>query len=228
MRYRSLEDLVNLKKLTKRLRREAAANPKKTAVLGLLVVVALWFWSPLVWGWIAPDDEQSVAEVGPTADATSKRSPTQKEKAQTPEKPQAPKHPWRQLVKWMEDDPRTSPASLIAKMRDPFSTPQPKVAENKPKAEAKPPQEEITPESLALTLSSTVVGGRRRVAQINGKTFEQGKSINVSKDGQQYRFKLLEVYSRRVVLQRDDGERYELKIPAETDPNRIEWHGSTR
>ncbi len=40
---------MNLEKLTKQLRRDVAANPKKAALLGLMVVVALYFWGPLVW-----------------------------------------------------------------------------------------------------------------------------------------------------------------------------------
>ena len=53
-RRASLVETVKLDKLTKQLRRDIAANPKKAAALGLMVLVALYFWGPLVWSWFAP------------------------------------------------------------------------------------------------------------------------------------------------------------------------------
>ena len=39
---------MKLDKLLKRLKRDAAASPQKAGALGLMVVVALYFWAPLV------------------------------------------------------------------------------------------------------------------------------------------------------------------------------------
>jgi hypothetical protein len=55
---------VKLDKLVKQLRRDATANPKKTALLGVMALVALYFWGPLLWKGV-------VAEKGNALDATS-------------------------------------------------------------------------------------------------------------------------------------------------------------
>src|ERR1700681_3555557 len=34
-----------------KLRREIAANPKKAGILALLLIVAIWFWAPLLGKW---------------------------------------------------------------------------------------------------------------------------------------------------------------------------------
>ena len=46
--------LVKLHKLAKQARRDLLANPKKAAILGLMLLVALYFWGPLLWKWFAP------------------------------------------------------------------------------------------------------------------------------------------------------------------------------
>ena len=63
---------MNLNKLARQLRREAMANPKKAAVLGLLLLVALYFWGPLVWGRVAGD---GASEKPPAAEANGEDNP---------------------------------------------------------------------------------------------------------------------------------------------------------
>lgn len=223
--------VVSSNKLVKQLRREISAHPKKAAALGLLALVALWFWAPLVWGWIGSQDTETATEVEPVADGLPAQPPGPISNLQpTPkkeEKTESPRHPWQKLVKWMEDDWRTSAANVVSSRRDPFRTPKPEVAESQPKDETpEPDQQEVTPESLGLVLSGTAVGPRRRVAQIGGKTFRIGTTISVTKDGQQYQFTLVEVHSDRVVLERN-AKRFELKIPTTGSSDRIELYGST-
>ena len=47
-------------RFARRLRREIAANPKKAGVLALLLVVAIWFWTPLMAKWFANPDAKTV------------------------------------------------------------------------------------------------------------------------------------------------------------------------
>jgi len=228
----SAKRAVNSNKLVKHLRREVAAHPKKAAALGLLALVALWFWAPLIWGWIGLQDTETTTEVGPVAGGLPAQPPGPISSLQPApkkeEKAERPRHPWQKLVEWIEDDWRTSAANVVSSRRDPFRTPKGEVAESQPKDETpKPDQQEVTPESLGLVLSSTAVGSRRRVAQIGGKTFRLGTTINVTKDGQQYQFRLVEVHSDRVVLERD-AKRFELKIPTAGGSDRIELYGSTK
>ena len=43
---------MSLERFAKRLRREVIANPKKAAILGIMLLVAIYFWTPLVMGWM--------------------------------------------------------------------------------------------------------------------------------------------------------------------------------
>ena len=54
---------MKLDKLARQLRRDVAASPKKAVALGLMVLVALYFWAPMVWKWIAPDQGKGKSTV---------------------------------------------------------------------------------------------------------------------------------------------------------------------
>ena len=72
-----------------------------------------------------------------------------------------------------------------------------------------------------MSLSSTIIGSGRRVARIGGRSYEQGQTIQVRKDGQVVAFTLAEVHARRAVLVRDNKE-YELTIPDPRQSPKIE------
>lgn len=223
-------------KVTRQLRRELTAHPKKAAVLGLLVLVALWFWAPLVWGWIAADDPAAKA---PSASASvgnaSSALPRGPAAVSVPAAPatiaaassaatkvdKRPNYPWHQLVQWMDNDPRTSPADPALGRRDPFLSGGTEVAEADLGDGPTEIPSEAAPADLGMVLSSTIVGQRRRVAQINGKPYRQGEIVRLEKDGQQIEFTLAEVHPRRVVLRRK-GHEFELSIPAPARSGRIE------
>lgn len=215
-----LQNTVKLDKFVKQLRREATASPKKAVVLGLLGVVALWFWAPLVLGWIGSDDAQSEAAkaVAPVAIVASPAAVSPDTNSKEAEGRQ---HNWRQLDHWMNSDPRTLAATLVSDARDPFCVSRTEVVKAKPTEEVEEFPLEVTPESLGMSLSSTIIGPRRRLARIDGKTYEQGKLVTLVKDEQRIEFNLLQVHSRHVVLERE-GERYELKIPSRASAGRIE------
>ena len=209
---------MNLSKLTRQLRREATKNPKKAAFLGLIFVVALWFWSPLLLGWIGKKESSAVAvphagqpDIAPTvALGTDSTAPG----AATPAH-----HSWSQLARWMNDDRLTLAVGLTDHGRDPFvaSGPQRDEAISDPDEEI---SEDITPKDLGLILSGTIIGPRRRVALINGKPYRKGDVILV-KDGKKIEFVIEEIDSRRVVLRRN-GKRFELTTQSGTLPGRIQ------
>lgn len=60
--------------LIRKLRREAAANPAKAGALGIGLVIALWFWIPLVIHWCAPDST-AAPNAGPDAAAVGTAAP---------------------------------------------------------------------------------------------------------------------------------------------------------
>jgi len=224
---------MSLERLIKQLGKEARRSPKKAAALGVLTLVALWFWAPLVWGWLRPEQPPEVAvaaQAGMTAPvsaseqgasgvatppaASADASPTKTPPGQP--KP-ADRPDWRQVVEWMEIDPFSQPAELPQDLRDPFARktePEPLVAvetEGGPEPEEEAPVV-MDPASLGLVLSSTIVGPQRRAARINGKTYRAGEKLIVNKDGRQYEFVLAEIHPRYVVLS-DGTARFELSLP---------------
>ncbi len=115
--------MVKLSRLGKQVKRELVKSPIKAAILGIMVLVAAYFWVPLVWNWIRP--EQS--EAAPVA--ANGAMPATVEQVETavvvPQKavvaPQKPvERDWTQLIDWMASDTRTLPAVLPADARNPF------------------------------------------------------------------------------------------------------------
>jgi hypothetical protein len=218
---------VNLKRVSKQLRREAAAHPKKAGILGLLCLVALWFWAPLVWRWIDKEDTATKASVAGQAATSAPRilADVPVASAAAPNKSESPKYPWHQVAQWMDNDPRTTATNPLPGRRDPFLASPTEAATARLEAERGEALVEATPEGLGMVLSSTIVGPHRRVAQINGKPYRLGETVRLAKDGQQIDFTLAAVYPRRIVLERK-GEQFELKIPSPAHSGRIELFGS--
>jgi len=128
----------------------------------------------------------------------------------------------------MDSDPRTLAANLVAPRPNPFAplktdTPKPAPV---PEPETTKPAVAMTAQGLGLMLSSTIIGPSRRVARINGKTFEQGQTIEVLKDGQQISLTLSEVHARRVVLTKESSQ-VELTIPDPIQSKKIELTGKS-
>jgi hypothetical protein len=215
---------VNLKKIAKRLRREASANPKKAVVLALLLLVALYRWAPLVATWLSDDEPQAdrTAQTGsahvPPADKEMLEREGPGDAASKREEPPR----WDQVVRWREQDPRTVASALMAKRRDPFRLEfEAAESESEREKEPQPVVAAATPRDLGLGLSATVVGVSRRVAMIDGKAYTEGKTIARMKDGQRFEFALVRILPRHVVLGQGD-RRFVLAIPRGTSSGTIE------
>lgn len=211
--------IVNPGKLVKRIRREAAANPKKAAVLGILVAVSIYFWAPLVFRWLSVDKgslaSQNTAVVPPAKSAAPGSTPA----ARADNRPS-----WQQIDGWMRNDPRTMSATPASIGRDPFGFPADVVAKTVAEEELKKQTPSISPDRAGLTLSGTVIGPRDRVARINGRTYRVGETIDVKdkKTTVQAAFKVMEVQPRSVILQ-SGPERYELSLPDPAKSGKIEF-----
>jgi hypothetical protein len=219
---------VNLGRIGRKLRREAAANPKKAVLLGVVAIAALYLWAPLVRGWIVadkapaqtmPDAPPPIAAAQPTETVPTNQAAANKT---TPVQPS-----WQQVVQWMPKDPRTMIAPMLTQTRDPFESLPTEAAERKAedKIKTKPPV--ITPAAAGLVLTSTIIGPQRRVAQISGKTYTVGQVIEVAKEKESpcATFKLIEVHPRRAILEAE-GERFELTIPEPGKSGKIEFLGA--
>jgi hypothetical protein len=219
---------VNLSKLGKKLRREAATNPKKAALLGLAALVALYFWTPLVRGWIGKSDPSmattTVAQSAATPVAAATASVATPAGQTSERKARADRPSWQQIVEWMRNDSRTMTAPSLITTRDPFQPATIEAAATKPIEQPSPKPPAIAPTAAGLVLTSTIIGPQRRVAQINGKTYAVGQTIEVRKEKEALgiAFRLIEVQPRRAVLE-TAGQRFELMIPEPNKSGKIQF-----
>lgn len=178
---------MNTDKLARQLKKELTRNPKKTAALAIISVVALWLWGPLAWKWIAGDQSDSTT----TQAATAPKAPNQSLAAASKEagaavKSQLPKFTWDELLAKIARDERMQPANLAALPRDPFAT---SAAEqsivdslqsndtNIASASPRVLPAEPTPQSLGLKLEGTLITSQRRRATISGEHYEEGERV---------------------------------------------------
>jgi hypothetical protein len=208
---------VKLDKLGKKIRREVVANPKKAVLLGVMAVVALYFWAPLVRGWLSAD--KATTEAGeaavPSVAASAATAPAPTTASDRPT--------WRQIIEWMPNDSRTMIAPSLTTARDPFELPTSEVVKLKGESKPEVRRPPLTASSVGLSLTSTIIGPQRRVAQINGRTYTEGQTIDVGKerDSVPTKVQLIEVHPRRVVLQCGE-DRLELVIPEPGSSDKIE------
>jgi len=207
------------------LRREATANPKKAAILGLMALVAIYFWAPLVLKWTAK--EKAVAKVDTPAASTGAvpiaALPTAEAAPTEAPRPKCP--PWQQVVQWIQSDSRTASAPPLSNTRDPFQKPKTAAAETKVAEEGRPKPPVLTPAGVGLVLTGTIIGPQRRIARISGKSYNEGQTIEVIKDKLRVTFTLLEVHDRRAVLE-SQGERFDLVIPEPSKSSKMELLGN--
>lgn len=203
-------------------------HPKQAAALGALVLVALYFWAPLLWGWVAPADAACRSATGGTeaAPAPATEMVARKETSTASVTPA-----WDVLADWMEQDPRTSAVGHWANTPNPFRA----VVANVATAEEEKAKESELEQELRETVStsleqvqfSTIVGPSRRAALINGKTYREGRIVTLSLGEKKFEFQLVAVHAGRIVLERR-RKQYELKLPEPGHSERIEWYGSSR
>ncbi len=200
---------MSLAKVQKQLVRDLKRSPAKAGALGLLCVVALWFWAPLVSGWFGkprpkssktPAQAATAAEVEPS-DVTPASPPVAA----------AVQVPWRKIVGWREQDQRTQSALLTATESPPFVQKRKDLidpGEIKIKDITSKNENPLDLTQLGLKLTSTMLGPKRRVAVINGRPYAEGDELEI---GDALVFLVARVSDRGVVLQRN-GRQFELII----------------
>lgn len=215
--------------LANRVRNEVKASPQKAAILGILGLVALYFWAPLVMKWISADKPvEATAQVASESLNTALAS----EAALTTESHVATQHSWRDLDAWMSQDVHMKPATASLAARDPFrSSDGPAAAavwtrnlaasgfqsllgapsRLLPEAWRHSSGPAVEPEEAGLIVSSTIVGSHRRVALISGKAYAEGSVIRGEGEFADVAFELVRVRSKSVLLRRGRTT-YELKV----------------
>jgi hypothetical protein len=194
-----------MRKLGKRLKREVFKSPAKTCVLGLVTLVAIWYWAPLVTSWLSGGSTEAAEDlvVDPAAPEDLVVTPAaSRPPAMPPVSNEGEKRPtscnWQTLVAWRGQDSATEPATLPDGLRDPFQRKKTPNAEalisqaldddekeleasnSLPAAIAGAP---IDLAQLQLVLGGTIVGKRVRSATINGNIYREGGAIPVTVDG---------------------------------------------
>jgi hypothetical protein len=210
--------VVTLDKLSKQLRRDMAANPKKAAALGLMVLVALYFWGPLVWRWVAASgnkrsDKTEMAALILTDDPAE---PTQQTKARG-----GAKFRWEKVRQLIQEDRHMRSAAFDPTWTDPFGrgakislteTQTPPPAESATAAAASIAKE---PEEFEIVLNGIFIGAKTRVATINGEPCYVGEMVALGdKDDtttQRARVKRIE---RQAVVLEMNGRAFRIELNA--------------
>ena len=215
-------------RLIKQLRRDFQKNPKKAGMLGLLFLVAGWFWLPL----ILPAEKKPSKKM-PTAAAV----PTAADLVSPTAAVAAPTWRWQDLDRSLQQDPRMRSAGPAAtnEQRNPFLAHVAPIdadaafdeilAEAAAEAEAEAQaavQETVVAaadpgllDTLTLSLSSTIVGGRAKRAVINGRAFNEGETIGLESG---IPIVLAQVEPRRAIVAWN-GRRRELRILRPGEPS---------
>lgn len=179
---------VNLDKLTKQLRRDVTANPKKAALLGLMVLVALYFWGPLVWKFVAAKQSKQRS----AADMASLILIDDPIEAVQPGKSRGvTKFRWDKVRQLIRQDSRMFSAKFDSGWIDPFG----KADTDKREAMVETPPDDsavaaaaaaaqaIDPKDLGIVLGAIMIGPRTRVATINGESCREGDIVTITAKG---------------------------------------------
>ena len=213
--------------ILRQLKSEALNHPKRAAILGLLVLVGIYFWVPLLVGWVGAGDgaatvataapvpsENKVAEAGvPMATRLPAGAPDGVDHAG---------RPWAELLERMDRDRRMESAELTNQVRDPFRSSGIRGVDGRmaPNDEAEDELVDVSPGEAGLILTSTLVGGNDPVAVINGNVYRARARIRAGDYVQagwrdeptgNVEFLLAEVGPDYVVLTRNKNE-YRLKL----------------
>jgi len=216
-------------RLGSRLFREITVSPKKATILGLLLLVAVWFWAPLVWKWLTPKSTSSDETTTPASTPPSGAKPVALDAAGD-EQSEAEKHSWKEVSQWIKSDPRMTAATDLPGRRHPFDPVEPPPSKTVPVDEKKQKETELAvalaqsipdPESLGLVLSSTIVGTDGRAALVNGRTYRVGATIQLDHEGKPIEFRLTEIRSDSIVLQRRKKQ-FEVRLPEPATSGRLE------
>lgn len=202
---------VKIQKLSQQLTKEIKRSPAKAAALGGLLLVALWFWFPLVQGWISTD-KPAAPKVAVT-ETPMPPQPSAPKASQAASAPSGLEANWRDLATRMASDPWMRSGTLRAPTFDPFF-PEAPVAEELADSEpaAAKPQADISPESAGLSVSS-VIAGSQPLARINSQNYRVGDTVIAGEGMAQYTVTAIESWGVRLV-----GEHRSYELPLNITP----------
>lgn len=213
---RYLIKTVNIQKHTNQLTREIKRNPAKAAVLGGLLLVAIWFWYPLVQKWMG-SGTRSVASQPEDHDLVIPQTtplPTVEASVATSQAPIG-KTDWRSIAQQISSDPWMKKGTLRHADFDPFfPEPEPKTILTSTNVETdSTPNLDVPPETAGLAVTSVIVGGRVPIARINNQNYRVGDTIRATDANIQYT--LVQVHTWGVSLK---GSQRVHELPIDETP----------
>lgn len=203
--------------LVNKLAKDLTANGKKTALLGVLLIVGMFIWIPQLSRTFNSSAHYAVATPAPQIAPPSAIS------ADPPASGEKPAWTWNQLSDWLEQGEYTRSIPPPSGTPNPFEGPKeedppqvtiqpvldplpPVTAPIQPSA---PSANEYLPAPPTLVLKSTLQGKQMRGAVINDRYYSEGESIETD----EATYILDQVEPRRVIL-RDGNQSFELLIPS--------------
>lgn len=188
---------INVNKLTNQLTREFKKNPGKAAALGGLLLVAVWFWYPLVKKWTGGSDAVAKPQVvAPVAEHSSVAVAAET----TPVASSVGPQDWRAITQTIDEDSWMKPGTLKSDSFDPFYPEQEintmLTSIDQPE---KPEPIDLLPTAAGLVVTSVIIGNSDPIARINNQNYHLGDLISGTSENVRYR--LVGVRSWGVLLQ---------------------------
>jgi hypothetical protein len=198
--------------LAKRLQREIKSSPGKAGGLAVLLLVAGYFWAPLIMQFFGNDTAApaSAPAASPAVAGPAVAAPTSVQVAGATSA-EAPAYDWRRVAADLDADSRMASIAEPSREHDPFATRASATSAVAEVRKVEPVARDLTPDEAGLVLSSTLVSARRKIAEINDKSYRVGDRVRALGDDYDVAFRVVDVSPRRVLLERD-GKRFELKI----------------
>jgi hypothetical protein len=175
---------MNLSSISKQLVRDMKASAAKTAVLGLLLLVGLFFWVPPLLK--AFSGGATSASTSPPPSTAAAASATASAPATNPSEPAKKMRDSKTIVKLLHEQPLWQPVSADEMPQKPFGLnldllPLPVEIEkdgvDEPAPSAVKPAAKPIEKLDGLVLKSTLVGPTRRVAIINNQLYREGQKV---------------------------------------------------
>lgn len=208
---------VKLEKLVKQIGRDATANPKKAALLGVMALLALYFWAPLLAGWIGPAKRKTT----PTGNLALILTDDPVEATDKTKAAQGGNFRWEKVHQLLTSDPRMSSAEFDVSWESPFAAAVTAVREITEASQAQDEaiekaaalRKDISPQEAGLVASCVLIGPRRRTVMINGEVYSEQQTIVAPvKDGLVgLEFRLVSIARQEIILERE-GRRYSLEL----------------
>ena len=214
---------MNLSKFFQQLARDMKASAAKTGVLGVLLLVGLYFWLPPLLsafsgGPTATAATPATVASSPAAEVPSSSPASTGSASPTPNSTTTAKQPPDSAViaKLLREHPLMQPVNAQEVPEKPFgldydSMPLPVEIEKDSLADLLPPPPKPLPPPIerldGLTLKSTLVGPTRRAAMINNRLFQEGQMVPWKNKQLQ-----LESVTRKSVTLTDGSQSWQLTL----------------